>query len=180
MPGVVAVYTGADLVAAGVQPIPGPAGFKRPDGSDATSAPRRALAHGRVRFVGEPVVAVVADSPAAARAAADAVEVDYAELPAVVNPFVAMQPGAPVLCEQAPENIAAEMRHGDAAATAAAFARAAHTIALAGEIHSYLRDHYVIGQEAKVRDARLVLVDAARRLLTTGLALLGIPAPERM
>ena len=55
-----------------------------------------------------------------------------------------------------------------------------HAIALAGEIHSYLRDHYVIGQEAKVRDARLVLVDAARRLLTTGLALLGIPAPERM
>jgi arginyl-tRNA synthetase len=55
-----------------------------------------------------------------------------------------------------------------------------HTIALAGEIHSYLRDHYVIGQEAAVRDARLVLVDAARRLLTTGLALLGIPAPERM
>jgi len=130
MPGVVAVYTGADLVAAGVQPIPGPAGFKRPDGSDATSAPRRALAHGRVRFVGEPMAAVVADSPAAARAAADAVEVDYAELPAVVNPFVAMQPGAPVLCEQAPDNIAAEMRHGDAAATAAAFARAAHTVTL--------------------------------------------------
>ena len=56
----------------------------------------------------------------------------------------------------------------------------AHTIALAGEIHSYLRDHYVVGQEAKVRDARLVLVDAARRLLTTGLGLLGIKAPERM
>jgi arginyl-tRNA synthetase len=55
-----------------------------------------------------------------------------------------------------------------------------HAIALAGEIHSYLRDHYVVGQEAKVRDARLVLVDAARRLLTTGLGLLGIPAPERM
>jgi arginyl-tRNA synthetase len=55
-----------------------------------------------------------------------------------------------------------------------------HTIALAGEIHSYLRDHYVVGQEPPVRDARLVLVDAARRLLTTGLALLGIAAPERM
>ena len=55
-----------------------------------------------------------------------------------------------------------------------------HVIALAGEIHSYLRDHYVVGQEAKIRDARLVLVDAARRLLTTGLGLLGIPAPERM
>ena len=55
-----------------------------------------------------------------------------------------------------------------------------YTIALAGEIHSYLREHYVVGQEPKVRDARLVLVDAARRLLTTGLGLLGIPAPERM
>jgi arginyl-tRNA synthetase len=56
----------------------------------------------------------------------------------------------------------------------------AHTIALAGEIHSYLREHYVVGQEPKVRDARLVLVEAAKRLLTTGLGLLGIPAPERM
>ncbi|MBL8727164.1 MAG: arginine--tRNA ligase [Planctomycetes bacterium] len=56
----------------------------------------------------------------------------------------------------------------------------AHTIALAGEIHSYLRDHYVIGAEPAVRDARLLLVDAARRLLTTGLSLLGIAAPERM
>ncbi len=55
-----------------------------------------------------------------------------------------------------------------------------HAIALAGEIHSYLRDHYVVGAEPAVRDARLVLVDAARRLLTTGLALLGITAPDRM
>ncbi len=56
----------------------------------------------------------------------------------------------------------------------------AHTIALAGEIHSYLRDHYVVGAEPAVQKARLVLVDAARRLLTTGLGLLGIQAPERM
>ncbi|MCA8950712.1 MAG: arginine--tRNA ligase, partial [Planctomycetes bacterium] len=55
-----------------------------------------------------------------------------------------------------------------------------HALALAGEIHSYLRDHHVLGAEPAVRDARLVLVDAARRLLTTGLWLLGIPAPERM
>ena len=55
-----------------------------------------------------------------------------------------------------------------------------HAIALAGEIHSYLRDHYVVGQEPRVRDARLVLVDCARKLLTTGLGLLGIAAPERM
>ena len=56
----------------------------------------------------------------------------------------------------------------------------AQVIALAGEIHSYLRDHHVLGAEPAVRDARLLLVDAARRLLTTGLSLLGIPAPERM
>lgn len=55
-----------------------------------------------------------------------------------------------------------------------------HTIALAGEIHSYLREHYVVSAEPAVKQARLVLVDAARRLLTTSLALLGIPAPERM
>ena len=53
-------------------------------------------------------------------------------------------------------------------------------IALAGEIHAYLVDHYVVGAEPAVQDARLVLVDAARRLLTTALGLLGIPAPERM
>jgi arginyl-tRNA synthetase len=56
----------------------------------------------------------------------------------------------------------------------------AQVIALAGEIHSYLRDHHVLGSDPAVRDARLLLVDAARRLLTTGLALLGITAPERM
>ena len=55
-----------------------------------------------------------------------------------------------------------------------------HTIALAGEIHSYLRDHHVLGAEPALRDARLLLVEAARRLLTTGLGLLGIAAPERM
>ncbi|MEY4674331.1 MAG: hypothetical protein RL148_2115 [Planctomycetota bacterium] len=54
------------------------------------------------------------------------------------------------------------------------------TIALAGEIHAYLRDHHVLGAEPRLRDARLLLVDAARRLLVTALDLLGIPAPERM
>lgn len=55
-----------------------------------------------------------------------------------------------------------------------------HMIALAGEIHSYLREHYVVGEAPAMQNARLVLVDAARRLLTTGLGLLGIAAPERM
>ena len=130
MPGVVAVYTGADLVAAGVKPLAGPVAFRRPDGTPAASPPRRALAHERVRFVGETVAAVVAESLSAARAAAQAVWVDCDELPAVVDAFEAMRPGAPLLCDEAPDNVAAAMRHGDAAAVAAAFANAAHTVSL--------------------------------------------------
>ena len=130
MPGVVAVYTGADLVAAGVKAMPGVPMFPRPDGKPGASAPRRAMADERVRFVGEAVAAVVAESIDQARAAADAIMVDYDELPAVVNAFDAMAPGAPVLCDDAPDNIAAAMRHGDAAATAAAFAAAAHTVSV--------------------------------------------------
>ena len=129
MPGVLAVYTGEALVTAGVKPMGGP-GFARPDGSPGATAPRRALAHEVVRFVGEAVVAVVAESREAARAAADAVWVDYEELPAVVDTIAATKPGAPVLCVEAPDNIAAEMRHGDAKAAAAAFASAAHTVSL--------------------------------------------------
>ena len=73
MPGVVAVYTGPDLEAAGVKPLPAAAGFKRPDGQAMSTPPKRALAVDVVRYVGEPVAVVVAGSRAAARAAADAV-----------------------------------------------------------------------------------------------------------
>lgn len=130
MPGVLAVYTGADLVAAGVKPIPGVAGFKRADGSDGATAPRRVLAHERVRFVGEPVVAVVAETLQQARDAAEAVMVEYEELPMAVAIADAIAPGAPALCDAAPDNISAEMRHGNAEAAAAAFAQAAHVVKL--------------------------------------------------
>ena len=130
MPGVLAVYTGADLVAAGVKPIPGAPNFKRPDGVPFATPPKRALAHEVVRFVGEAVVAIVADSRDAARGAVNAVMVDYEDLPAVSDVLRATAPGAPALCPQAPDNVCAEMRHGDAAKAAAAFAAAAHTVAL--------------------------------------------------
>jgi carbon-monoxide dehydrogenase large subunit len=130
LPGVLAAYSGADLVAAGVKPIAAAIPFPRPDGSPAASAQRHALALDRVRYVGEAVAAVVGVSRDAALAGIDAVRVEYEELPAVVDAVSAMAPGAPVLCDAAPDNIAAEMRHGDAAATDAAFARAAHRVAL--------------------------------------------------
>ena len=130
LPGVLAVFTGADLVQAGVQPMPTPSPFRRPDGSAPASPMRHALAHERVRYVGEAVVAIVAATRLAALDGADAVRVDYDELPAVVDTMGAMKPRAPALCPEAPDNIACEMRHGDAAATAAAFARAAHTVSV--------------------------------------------------
>lgn len=130
MPGVVAVTTGAELVAAGVKPIPGSANFKRPGGAPGATPPRHVLAHERARFVGEAVAMVVAETLQQARDAAEAVMVDYEELPQVVDLDGATAAGVPALCDEAPDNIAAEMRHGNEAATTAAFAQAAHTVRL--------------------------------------------------
>lgn len=130
MPGVVHVVTGAELVQAGVQAIPTNPAFKRGDGSPVATPPRRALAHERVRYVGEPVALVVAETLQQARDAAEAVWVEYEELPQVVDLEAATSPGAPVICPEAPDNVAAEMRIGDAQKAAEAFARAAHVVQL--------------------------------------------------
>ena len=129
MPGVLGVFTGAELAAAGVKPLPGPPPmFKRPDGTVAAIAPRRGLAVDAVHYVGEAVAAVVAESREQAVDAAEAVAVDYEELPVVTDLRAALEPGAPRVFEGAPDNLVAESRHGDAAACAAAFARAAHVV----------------------------------------------------
>ena len=130
MPGVLRVVTGAELAEAGVKPMPGAAGFRRADGSDCASPPRLAMAHERTRFVGEAVAAVVAETVQQARDAAEAVVVDYEELPMVVDLASATADGAPLLCEEATGNIAAEMRHGSSDAATAAFAKAKHVVAL--------------------------------------------------
>jgi carbon-monoxide dehydrogenase large subunit len=130
MPGVLAVYTGAELVDAGVQAMPTTTDFRRADGRTTVTPARRALAHEFARFVGEPVAAVVAETREAARDAAEAVAVDYEDLPAVVGARAAVADGAPAVTTEAPDNIAAEMRHGDAARAAEAFARAAVRVEL--------------------------------------------------
>ncbi|MBP9928646.1 MAG: xanthine dehydrogenase family protein molybdopterin-binding subunit [Rhodoferax sp.] len=130
MPGVVAVYQGADLVAAGVKPIPGSSGFPRTGGAPGATPPRHILAHERARHVGEAVAVVLASTMEQARDAAEAVVVDYDELPMVVMLAGAITAGAPVVCDDAPDNIAAEMRHGNAAATDQAFAGATHVVKL--------------------------------------------------
>ena len=130
LPGVLGVYTGADLEAAGVKPLPAAAGFKRPDGQPMSPPVKRALALDVVRFVGEAIVAVVATTRDGARAAADAVVVEIDALPAVSGALAAIAPGAPQVSPDAPGNVLAEMRHGKPDETAAAFASAAHTVSL--------------------------------------------------
>jgi aerobic carbon-monoxide dehydrogenase large subunit len=130
VPGVLAVYSGADLEAAGVKPLPPAGGFKRADGQAMSSPTKRAIATDFVRYVGEPVAAVVALTREAARAAADAVVVDITPLPAVASTAAALATGAVQVWPAAPGNVLAEARHGDAAATQAAFDKAAHHIKL--------------------------------------------------
>jgi carbon-monoxide dehydrogenase large subunit len=130
MPGVIAVFTGADLVRDDIGTIPTLLIFKRPDGAPMTVPPRRLLAHEMVRFVGEAVAAVVATSRLSAQNAAEAIAVEYQVLPAVVDPIEATKPGAPLVWPDAPDNIVAAMSYGDAAKVDEAFANAAHRVSL--------------------------------------------------
>jgi aerobic carbon-monoxide dehydrogenase large subunit len=130
MPGVEAVFAGADLTKDDIGTIPTLNIFKRPDGKPMTVPPRRLLAHEVVRFAGEPIAAVVASSRTLAQEAAEAIVVEYRELPAVVDPIEATRPGAPAVWPDAPDNIVAAMSYGDAAKVEAAFASAAHTVSL--------------------------------------------------
>src|ERR1700709_1552081 len=130
MPGVQAVYTGADLIADNVGTLPTLLVFQRPDGKPMTAPPRRLLAHEIVRFAGEAVAAVVATSRVAAQTAAEAISVEYEVLPLVVDPIEATKPGAPVAWVEAPDNIVAAMSYGDAAAVETVFAKAAHVVSL--------------------------------------------------
>ena len=130
MPGVVAVFTGADLIADDIGTLPTLPIFKRADGSPMTVPPRRLLAYDTVRFAGEPIAAIVAESRTQAQLAAEAVDVSFDVLPAAVDPVLAMQSGAPVVWQDAPDNIAAVTTYGDAAKVEAAFANAKHVVSL--------------------------------------------------
>jgi aerobic carbon-monoxide dehydrogenase large subunit len=126
MPGVLAVITGQELVDGGLGPIPPLAVFTGRDCQPMFSAKMPALAASRVRYVGEPVALVVAETVAQALDAAEAVAVEYRQLPAASDVTRAMAHDAPQLWPEAPGNIALDWEEGDAAAVDAAFARAAH------------------------------------------------------
>src|SRR3954464_11709608 len=130
MRGAIAVITGKELVDAGLKAIPAAAPFKWKDGSEQRLAQRLSLAHEVVRHVGEPVALVVAETAAQAQDAAEALAIDYEELPAVVSAAEAMAPGAPQLHPGAPGNLVLDFVGGDEAATNAAFAKAAKVVKL--------------------------------------------------
>lgn len=123
VPGVHAVFTGRDLAAGGVNAIP--TGWLLPE---LKTTDRRPIAVDKVRYVGEAVAVVIADSPYIARDAAELVQVEYEELPAVTDAVTAMQPGAPLLHDNAPNNVSFHWAIGDAEATDAAIRGAAKVV----------------------------------------------------
>ena len=125
--GVIDLFTGADLLAAKVGSFPLNPALKNAAGEKMSTPALFALATDVVRFVGQPVVAVLAESRTAAETAAGLVLVDYEPLPAVASIEAALADGAPQLWPQAPGNVAAVSKFGDAVACDAAFAAAAHT-----------------------------------------------------
>ena len=130
MPGVLGVWTAADLASANYKPFVCGLPLKNRDGSPLLQTNRMPLATDKVRFVGDPVAFVVAETVAAARDAAEAVEVDIEPLPAVTNAAEAAQPGAPQLYDHIPNNVALDFHYGDSAKIDVAFASAAHVTKL--------------------------------------------------
>ncbi len=129
MPGVLDIIVGAELEAQGIGHLAAafpPAFLKNRDGSPRVDGDRALLTVDYVRYVGEPVAFVIAESQNQAKDAAEQIFVDYEELPAVGLIDEALAPDAPLVWPQAPGNIALDWEQGDEAATAAAFATAAH------------------------------------------------------
>ncbi|HEX2942211.1 MAG TPA: xanthine dehydrogenase family protein molybdopterin-binding subunit [Rhodopila sp.] len=126
MPGVLAVLTGKDLIEGGLGNMPSGMAFKMRDGSEMPKPAQPVLTTDKVRFVGDPVAVVVAETAKQAKDAAEAVFVDIETLPAVAWAADAAAPGAPLVHEGTPGNVILDFHHGDAEAVAAAFAKAAH------------------------------------------------------
>src|SRR5271166_6562589 len=128
--GVVAVYTGKDMAADGVGGLPCGWQVHSKDGSPMAEPPHPPLAVDRVRHVGDQVAVVIAETLPQAREAADKIEIDWAEEPAIVDPAAALQPGAPLVFADVPGNLCYDWQLGDLAAVEAAVARAARVVKL--------------------------------------------------
>ncbi len=126
MPGVLTVLTAGDPAVAALGPLSSTTPVVSRDGAPMIEPPRPILASSHVKFVGEAVAFVVADSPERAADAAEAVEIDHDALPAVTGPHAALAEGAPAVWAEAPANVSFDWSAGDADAVRAAFAAARH------------------------------------------------------
>jgi len=127
-PGVAAVLTGHDVVADGLGMPKANMPRKRPDGKPMFAPQRPPLVTDRVRYVGDPVVMVVADTLAQAKDAAELVNIDYDSLPSVTATEDTVKPGAPAVWDDCPDNISNNVERGNKAATDEAIKGAAKVI----------------------------------------------------
>ena len=129
-PGVLAIFTGADVASEGFGDVPCLVPLDNKDGTPRADTSRPMLAKDRVRHVGDPVALVVADTLDQAKDAAELIEVDYAPRAHTVGTYESAQPGAPLVHDHIKSNIAFDWAMGDQAATDAAFKKAARTVSL--------------------------------------------------
>ena len=138
VPGVIAVFTGADTMADGLKPIPHNTIASSPpdidlansDGSPHYNSPHHILPADKARFAGEALAMVIADTAEAAKGGAEAMAIDLEPLPAVTDGAAATLPDAPLVWDEAGSNVSVDADIGDRAATDAAFAKAAHVVRL--------------------------------------------------
>jgi carbon-monoxide dehydrogenase large subunit len=150
MPGVLAVLTGKDYAADALGHVRGLSPAKRRDGSPMFRPPRPGLTIDKVRHVGQAVAIVVAETVAQARAAIEAIVVDYDVLPANVSTAAANDPATPPVWDECPDNEALYASRGDSKAADEAFARAAHIV----------RDRFVVSRvAASTMEPRAVVAD---------------------
>jgi aerobic carbon-monoxide dehydrogenase large subunit len=133
--GVLAVLTSEETRADGLEPLRPSAEANVQTGEKFAFAPQPLLAEGKVRYVGEPVALIVAETRAQALDAAEQLVVDYAPLPAVTSAAAARASGAPEISSEVPGNVCLDWRTGDAAAVEAAFTAAAHVVELSLDNH---------------------------------------------
>ena len=129
-PGVVAIFTGKDIAEAGINGVPCGWQVDFKNGDTMKEPPHPLLVADKVRHVGDAVAIVIAETREAAKDAAELVEVDYEELPAVTDPYKAVQDGAPLVHDEAPKNMAFDWELGDKEKTDAAMASAHHITTL--------------------------------------------------
>jgi len=127
-PGVLAVFTGADYAADGLGMPKATQPRKRADGSPMFAPQRPALVADRVRYVGDPLAMVIAETLSQAKDACELIDVDYAPLPSVTSTAAAVDPTSPRVWDDNPDNISHIHQRGDQAATEAAFAKASHVV----------------------------------------------------